>query len=142
MTNNRIRVEAHTALTPMRGRLYQEHRPDFVLRDDLENAITADLPAVTEKIIRLLDEAKGGMAAHGASLTLGNFIIENGVMGYVRKSVDGSGGRVRFIPIVDRAGVLAWPDKYAKTTLKRLSLTRAYRTRANARYRLNPNGGN
>jgi len=142
VTNNRIRVEAHTALTPMRGRLYQEHRPDFVLRDDFENAITADSPAVTEKIIRLLDEAKGGMAAHGASLTLGNFIIENGVMGYVRKSVDGSGGRVRFIPIVDRAGVLAWPDKYAKTTLKRLSLTRAYRTRANARYRLNPNGGN
>jgi hypothetical protein len=54
------------------------------------------------------------MAAHGASLTLGNFIIENGVMGYVRKSVDGSGGRVRFIPIVDRHGVLAWPDKYVK----------------------------
>src|SRR5712671_1510124 len=38
VTNNRIRVEAHTALTPMRGRLYQQHRPDFILRDDLENA--------------------------------------------------------------------------------------------------------
>jgi hypothetical protein len=39
VTNNRIRVEAHTALTPMRGRLYQEHRPDFVLRDDLANLL-------------------------------------------------------------------------------------------------------
>jgi hypothetical protein len=56
----------------MRGRLYQQFRPDFILRDDLENAITAESPAVTEKIIRLLDEARGGMAAHGASLTLGN----------------------------------------------------------------------
>ena len=48
----------------MRGRLYQQHRPDFVLRDDLENAITADSPPITEKIIRLLDEAKGGMAGN------------------------------------------------------------------------------
>jgi hypothetical protein len=115
VTNNRIRVEAHTALTPMRGRLYQQYRPDFILRDDLENAITADSPAISEKIIRLLDEAKGGIAGHGVSLTLGNFILENGVMGYVRKAVDGSGGRVRFIPIVDRQGVLSWPAKYVKT---------------------------
>ena len=92
VTTNGIRVEAHTALTPMRGRLYQQYRPDFVLRDDLENAITAASPAVTEKIIRLLDEAKGGMAAHGATLTLGNYIIEEGVMGYVRRSVATAGG--------------------------------------------------
>jgi hypothetical protein len=115
VTNNRIRVEAHTALTPMRGRLYQQHRPDFVIRDDLENAVTSDSPAITEKIIRLLDEAKGGIAGHGASLTVGNFILECGVMGYVRKAVDGSGGRVRFIPIIDRQGQLSWPDKYVKT---------------------------
>lgn len=115
VTNNRIRVETHTALTPMRGRLYQQHRPDFILRDDLENAITADSPAVTEKIIRLLDEAKGGMAGHGVSLTLGNLILEAGVMGYVRKAVNGSGGRARFIPVVNRQGEPAWPDKYVKT---------------------------
>jgi hypothetical protein len=115
VTNNRIRVEAHTAMTPMRGRLYQQHRPDFILRDDFENAVTADSPAITEKIIRLLDEAKGAMAGHGVSLTLGNFILEAGVMGYVRKAVDGSGGRARFIPVVNRQGELAWPDKYVKT---------------------------
>ena len=93
VTSNGIRVEAHTALTPMRGRLYQQYRPDFVLRDDLENAITAESPAVTEKIIRLLDEAKGGMAGHGAALTLGNFIIEEGVIGYIKRSVVAPGGR-------------------------------------------------
>jgi hypothetical protein len=86
VTTNGIRVEAHTALTPMRGRLYQQYRPDFVLRDDLENAITAESPAVTEEIIRLSRRSEGGMAAHGASLTLGNFIIEEGAMGYIRRS--------------------------------------------------------
>jgi hypothetical protein len=114
VTNNGIRVEAHTALTPMRGRLYQNYRPDFILRDDLENAITAESPPVTEKIIRLLDEAKGGMAAHGASLTVGNYIIEEGVMGYVRRSVEASGGRVRFIPVMLGAAI-TWPDKYVLT---------------------------
>jgi hypothetical protein len=88
VTSDRIRVEAHTALTPMRGRLYQQHRPDLILRYDLENAVTADSPALTEKIIRLLDEAKGGMAGHGVPLTFGNLILEAGVMGNVRKAVN------------------------------------------------------
>ena len=108
----------------MRGRLYQQHRPDFILRNDLENAITADSPVITEKIIRILDEAKGGIAGHGVSLTLGNFIIENGVMGYVRKAVDGSGGRLRFIPIIDRQGQLSWPDKYVKTDAEAVAANR------------------
>jgi len=86
VTTNGIRVEAHTALTPMRGRLYQHHRPDFVLRDDLENAITAESPAITERIIKLLDEAKGGIAGHGISLTFGNYISEEGVMGFIKRS--------------------------------------------------------
>jgi len=119
VTANGIRVEAHTALTPMRGRLYQQFRPDFVLRDDLENAITAESPAVTEKIIRLLDEAKGGMAGHGASLTLGNYIKEEGVIGYVRRSVSASGGTVRFIPVASKDGV-SWPDKYVLTDAEAL----------------------
>jgi len=105
----------HTALTPMRRRLDQQFRPDFILRDDFENAITSGPPVGAEKIIRLLDEAKDGVAAHRCSLTIGNFIIENGVMGYVRKSVDGSWGRVRFILVINWQGQLSWPDKYVKT---------------------------
>jgi hypothetical protein len=101
-------------MTPMR-RLYQQHRPDFILRDDLENAITADSPVITEKLIRSLDETKGGIAGQGVSLTLGNYVIETSFMGYVRKAVDGSGGRSRFISIVSRDGELAWLDKYVKT---------------------------
>lgn len=120
ITNNGIRVEAHTALTPMRGRLYQQYRPDFVLRDDLENEITAESPAITEKIIKLLDEAKGGMAAYGAALNVGNFIVENGTMAYIRRSVEAAGGVVRFVPVVDRVGVISWPDKYVRSDIEAL----------------------
>jgi hypothetical protein len=115
ITNNGIRFEAHTALTPMRGRLYQHYRPDLIVRDDLENSITAASPAVTEKIIKLLDEAKGGMAAHGAELNLGNYIIEEGVMGYIKRSVAASGGRVRFVPVVGADKQPTWPQKYVLT---------------------------
>jgi hypothetical protein len=121
ITTNGIRIEAHTAMTPMRGRLYKQYRPDFVLRDDLENEITASSPPVTEKIIKLIDEAKGGLAAHGSSLTLGNFVIENGTMGYIRRAVEASDGRVRFMPVVDNQGIISWPAKYVKTDAEALA---------------------
>jgi hypothetical protein len=97
----------------MRGRLYQQYRPDFVLRDDLENAITAESSAITEKIVRLLDEAKGGLAAHGSSLTDGNFISGNGTMANIRRAMERAQGRVRFVPV--RSGGISWPAKFVKT---------------------------
>lgn len=36
VTNNGIRIEAHTAVTPASGCLYQQRRPDFIRRDDFE----------------------------------------------------------------------------------------------------------
>jgi len=98
----------------MRGRLYQQHRPDFVLRDDLENAITAKSAAITEKIVRLLAEAKG-WATQGASLAVGNFIPENGTMADIRRAAEGAQGRMRFIPVVDRFGAISWFAKFVKT---------------------------
>jgi hypothetical protein len=106
------------------GRLYQQYRPDFILRDDLENAITAESPAITEKFVKLLDEARGGMPAYGASLMLGNFIIENGVIGYIRASVLGAGGVVRFIPIADGGGAISRPAKFVKTDAEAVEANR------------------
>lgn len=114
-TTSGVRFEAHTALTPTRGRKVDTDRPDFRLADDLENAITVESPAVTEKIIRVLSEAKAGLPDYASSLTLGNYISENGVVAYVMKLVEGSGGRLRFVPVVDRQGAISWPDKYVKT---------------------------
>lgn len=65
------------------------------------------------------------MAAHGASPTVGNFIIETGVMGYMRQSIERGGGLVRFIPVVDRSGAIAWPDKFVKTDPEALDANRS-----------------
>jgi hypothetical protein len=37
------------------------------------------------------------------------------VVAYIMKLVTGSGGRVRFVPVVDKQGTISWPDKYVKT---------------------------
>jgi len=42
---------------------------------------------LTEKIIKVLDGSKGGIAGHGVELTLGNYLIQNGVVGYVMKAI-------------------------------------------------------
>ena len=70
VAKNRIRVEAHAALTPMPGRLYGHHRPHFVPGDDLSNAIAAEPPVAAEKVVRLLNQTRGGTAGRCAFLTL------------------------------------------------------------------------
>lgn len=119
-TTTGLWVEAHSALQPVRGRKHGTLRPDFILRDDLENAITASSPQVTQKIIRMLNEAKSGMATHGVELNLGNYIVEEGVVSYIMKSVD----RTRFIPVVNKKGEIAWPDKYVKTDAELLAVNK------------------
>ncbi len=115
VTNNKVRVEAHSTQESVRGRLHGNQRPDFFLLDDVETSKTVDSVPVTQKIIAHIDEMKTGLASNGSILYLGNFIIENGTVAYIMRSVEGSGGKVRFVPVVDKRGVIAWAGKYVKT---------------------------
>lgn len=124
VTTNGIRVEAHSALTSTRGRLYGDRRPDFILRDDIENEITILSPVTTEKVISVLDSSRAGKSGFGAELTLGNYLIEEGTIAYIRRSVIESGGRVRFIPVKDKHGVISWPQKYVHTDIEAMEANR------------------
>ena len=115
VTNNKVRVEAHSTQESVRGRLHGSQRPDFFLLDDVETSKTIDSVPITQKIIAHIDEMKTGLGVTGSILYLGNYIIENGTVAYIMRSVEGAGGKVRFIPIVDKQGVIAWPGKYVHT---------------------------
>jgi len=117
ITTNAIRVEAHSVLESVRGRKHGDKRPDFRILDDVENEITVRSPVISEKITTILDAGKGGMPDYGSTLVLGNYLAENGVIAYLMRQVKGSGGIVRFIPVVDKEGNISWPDKYVKTDL-------------------------
>lgn len=115
ITNNGIRYEAHSTQSSVRGRVHGEQRPDFFLLDDIENSKTIRSIPVTQSVISHYDEVKRGLAPDASMLLLGNYLIEEGSVNYVMESTRNSGGTVRFIPVVDKKGNIAWPDKYVKT---------------------------
>ncbi len=116
ITENDVKVEAFSTQESTRGRVYKEQRPDCYILDDLENFKTIDSYPITHKIIKHYDELKSGLAADACILTLGNYITEEGVVSYIMEAIKRNPrGRLRFVPVVDKKGVISWPDKYVKT---------------------------
>lgn len=115
ITNKGTRYEAYSTQESARGRIHGEQRPDFWLFDDIENSKTIRSMVTTQAVIKHYDEAKRGMSPQACMLLLGNYLLEEGSVAYVMKSVTNSGGRVRFIPVMDKKGKIAWADKYVAT---------------------------
>lgn len=115
VTNNKVRVEAHSTQESIRGRVHGAQRPDFFLFDDVETSKTVDSVPITQKIIAHIDEVRAGLGTTASSLYLGNYIIENGTVAYIMRIVEGGGGKVRFVPVVNKQGEIAWTGKYVKT---------------------------
>ena len=59
VTNNGVRVEAHSTQESVRGRLHGHQRPDFLLLDDFETNKTKDSQAYTKQVIDHISEFKG-----------------------------------------------------------------------------------
>jgi phage terminase large subunit-like protein len=117
ITENGIRVEAHTTQESMRGRLHLNQRPDCLIIDDFENNKTRDSQAYTKQVEKHISEAMGGMAKNGFILYLGNYITEYGnVQALMDRAKKDTGLRVRNVPVLDAKGRPMWPSKYALTT--------------------------
>lgn len=124
VTNNKVRVEAHSTQESVRGRIHGAQRPDFFVFDDVETSKTVESIPLTQKIIKHVDEVRAGLGTTASCLYLGNYIIENGVVSYLMKVVEGSGGNVRFIPVVDGRGNIMWPGKYVHTDAEAYELNK------------------
>lgn len=115
LTRNAIMVEAHSTSESVRGRLYKDQRPDFVLLDDFETNKTKDSKAYIDQVQKHIDELATGIASNGAILYLGNYITEFGV---VRRLIDRTKEDIRLIvhnvPVIED-GLPTWPAKYALT---------------------------
>lgn len=115
VTNNGVRVEAHSTQESVRGRIHGHQRPDFLLLDDFETAKTKDSEAYTTQIIKHMKEFQAGLDGNAKVLYLGNYITEFGSIQSLidRSSVD-SGLRVRMIPAIEN-NEPTWPSKYTLT---------------------------
>ena len=115
VTENGIRVEAHSTQESVRGRIHLNQRPDFLIFDDIETNKTKDSEAYTKQVRDHISEAMAGMSPEGSMLYLGNYITEYGNIQFLfdRAKTD-KGIRVRNIPVVIE-GKPAWEGKYAMT---------------------------
>lgn len=118
ITENGVRVEAHSTQESMRGRIHLDQRPDFLLIDDFETNKTKDSAAYTKQVAQHLSEAVAGMAPNGVILYLGNYITEYGnIQALMERAKNDHRLRVRNVPVmVD--GVPTWPAKYALTDVE------------------------
>ncbi|MFA6475736.1 MAG: hypothetical protein WCV88_06145 [Patescibacteria group bacterium] len=114
ITNNGVRVEAHSTQESVRGRLFGEQRPDFVLLDDFETSKTKDSLAYTQQVIKHIDEFKAGLGPEAIVIYLGNYITELGsIQSLIDRAKTDTGLRIRMVGVED--GGNAWPGKYGLT---------------------------
>jgi phage terminase large subunit-like protein len=112
VTENGIRVEAHSTQESVRGRLHLNKRPDCLILDDIETNKTKDSQAYTKQVADHISEAMAGMSVNGFMLYLGNYITEAGnINALFERAKKDSNIRVRNIPVVID-GKPAWDAKY------------------------------
>jgi phage terminase large subunit-like protein len=113
LTNNGIRVEAHSTQESIRGRLHGAQRPDCLILDDFETNKTKDSEAYTNQVAGHISEAQSGMDANGIVLYLCNYITEYGnVAKLFERSRTDPRLKVRRVDVLDDKGQPSWPEKY------------------------------
>ncbi len=118
ITENKVKVEAFSTQEPIRGRIFQNQRPDLVIFDDIESARTKDSMPTILKIRAHIDECRAGVPENGSILYLGNYITEDGVIAYIMDILKNRDNAiVRNIPVISE-GKPTWTDKYAITSIE------------------------
>lgn len=115
ITENGVRVEAHSTQESVRGRLHLSQRPDLLTLDDFETNKTKTSEAYTKQVRDHITEAMAGLAPNGCILYCCNYLSEYGnVQWLVNRAKTDKGIRVRNIPVIID-GKPAWEGKYALT---------------------------
>lgn len=117
ITNNGVRVEAHSTQESIRGRVHGDQRPDFILFDDIETSKTKESKAYTKQVSDHLNEALTGIASDSYTVVyLGNYISDFGNIADIEKRSKGNPTmRYHKVPILDAEGIPTWNSKYCLT---------------------------
>jgi len=116
ITENGVRVEAHSTQESVRGRLHLSQRPDLLTLDDFETNKTKGSEAYTKQVRDHITEAMAGLAPNGVILYCCNYLSEYAnVQWLIDRAKNDKNIRVRNIPVILSTGKPAWESKYALT---------------------------
>lgn len=124
-------VQAFSTQEPMRGRVWGERRPDWVVFDDIETNKTKESRATIKAVIDHFNEARTGLQGGvGAISVLGNLIVDDGAIGYIMEAYKANErATIRNIPVA-KAGKPTWPGKYVMTNAEAVKLNAGNTDRA------------
>ncbi len=116
-TENGVTVSAVTTQQSLRAsNLQGEERTDLYIVDDFENNKTKESITITANIIQHLNELRSGLPAGASVLYLCNYITDTGSVAHLMELLkDNPRGAVRFVPVKNEKGLIAWPDKFVDT---------------------------
>jgi len=126
ITNNNVRVEAHSTQQPVRGRRHGSERPSYVLADDFETLTTVRSEELTRNIAQHFSEFAGGLdQKKGRVIYLCNYLSETGNVAMLEEKAKQSDDandasrqnkmRFRKVPRVNENNQPTWPERDVMT---------------------------
>jgi len=118
VTANGIKVMAISVGQSTRGLVFGQHRPDFYVLDDFENAKTYRSKVRTASVIEFIDELLGGISVDANVVFLANRIASAGSVSYLETKAlqDPKRWTLLDVPVGDPATKkISWPSRFVWT---------------------------
>lgn len=109
------RISALSTGEGIRGGKHQEHRPDLMIFDDIEDLQSVKTLEGRDKVHTwLVGEALGAGDTNTRSIIIGNLLHEDGLMMRLKQGIELEtfSGVFKAYPLVDDTNTILWPGKY------------------------------
>ena len=109
------RITAASSEQSIRGLRHNQHRPDLIIGDDLEDLASVKTREGRQKIYQwLTSEAIPAGDKDTRIIIIGNLLHEDSLLMHLRQDIDDGliDGVFKFYPLINQKDEIAWPGKY------------------------------
>jgi len=99
----------------IRGVRYKQHRPDFIVCDDMEDSSSVKTKEGRKRMQELYSSEIAPLGDKNTKIIMiGNYLHPNSLLANLRESIRAKNlnGRELFVPMINDDGQIAWPEMY------------------------------